>query len=107
MSSGFPLDASWDEWVEGTVRGWAYELRALKHYLERHEGQDRRALLLRRRVRLPREEVWSRLTGAGGLAPRWISLWGEDGSRMSAIEEEWTATLERVFPEGRTMREAR
>lgn len=160
VSSGFPLDASWDEWVEGTVRGWAYELRALKHYLERHEGQDRRALFLRRRVHLPREDVWSRLTGAEGLASRWttgerldeappvqiatilddppgamtrasvepvfqddagatadereahdatlwISLWGEDGSRMSAIEEEWTATLERVFPEGRTMREAR
>lgn len=73
VSSGFPLDASWDEWVEGTVRGWAYELQALKHYLERHDGQDRRALFLRRRVHLPREEVWDRLTGNGGLAERWTT----------------------------------
>ncbi len=73
VSSGFPLDASWDEWVEGTVRGWAYELRALKHYLERHEGRDRRALFLRRRVRLPRQEVWDRLMGNGGLAERWTT----------------------------------
>ncbi|MGD2070311.1 MAG: SRPBCC domain-containing protein [Gemmatimonadota bacterium] len=71
VSSGFPLDPSWDEWVEGTVRGWAYELRALKHYLERHDGRDRRALFVRRRVHMPRERVWERLTGTDGLDPRW------------------------------------
>jgi hypothetical protein len=73
VSSGFPMDPSWDEWVEGTVRGWAYELRALKHYLERHEGRDRRALFVRRRVRMPREGVWELLTGSDGLAPRWTA----------------------------------
>lgn len=163
VSSGFPLDASWDEWVEGTVRGWAYELRALKHYLEQHDGRARRALFLRRRVTLPRQEAWDRLTGSGGLAERWttgerideappvqvatvlddpagamtrasvepvfhggasagpgerqhahdvtlwISLWGEgeDGPRIQEIDEEWTAALERMFPDGKTIREAR
>ena len=73
VTSGFPMDATWDDWVEGTVRGWAYELRQLKHYLERHEGEERRALFLRRRVRLAQAEVWSRLTGAEGLADRWTT----------------------------------
>ena len=71
VSSGFPSDPSWDAWVEGTERGWAYELRALKHYLERYDGVDRRALFLRRRVRMPRTAVWSRLTGDDGLSARW------------------------------------
>ena len=31
VTSGFPLDASWDGWVEGTRRGWVFELSALKH----------------------------------------------------------------------------
>jgi uncharacterized protein YndB with AHSA1/START domain len=159
VTSGFSLDATWDDWVEGTTRGWAYELRALKHYLERKEGQDRRALFLRRRVRLPREEVWARLIGDGGLAPPWtrgeridhvppvqtatlladppgamtrasvepvqhgagsgkgggpeydatlwISLWGDAGRGLESIDREWTALLERVFPEGTTLRESR
>jgi len=159
VTSGFSMDATWDDWVEGTRRGWAYELFALKHYLEREEGKDRRALFLRRRVRLPREEVWERLTGESGLAapwtrgeridhappvqiatvlddPRgamtrasvepvhqaeplapgaqreydatlWISLWGEAGARLDAIDREWTALLERAFPDGTTLREVK
>lgn len=158
VTSGFPDDPTWDDWVEGTRRGWAYELRALEHYLERHEGQDRRALFLRRRVAMSRDEAWERLTGEGGLDPRWrggdrfddappvqlasilddppgammrasiepvqqregedapgelhdatlwISLWGEAGDRMDAVEREWTGTLERAFPEGTTLRESR
>lgn len=71
VSSGFSMDPSWDEWVEGTERGWAYELRALKHYLERQEGLDRRALFIRRRVRMPRQRIWDRLVGEHGLDPRW------------------------------------
>lgn len=156
VTSGFPPDSAWDEWLEGTARGWAYELQALKHYLERHEGEDRRALFLRRRVRLSRQETWARLTGEGGLAPRWmrgrridesppvqvaailddprgamvrasvepvhhdlaggsdggydatlwISLWGSAAERLHALEQEWTDTLERAFPEGMTLREA-
>lgn len=71
VTSGFPLDASWDGWVEGTQRGWAYELRSLKHYLERHDGEERTVIYLRRRVPLSRDEIWSRLRG-GALAP-WLS----------------------------------
>ena len=65
VTSGFPAGASWDDLVEGTRLGWAFELRQLKHYLERHDGQDRTAAFLRRRVGLPRREAWDRLTAPG------------------------------------------
>ncbi|HUG39254.1 MAG TPA: SRPBCC domain-containing protein [Longimicrobiales bacterium] len=66
-TSGFPTDASWDGWVEGTVRGWRFELASLKRYLERHEGTDRTVVYLRRRVALPPEEAWRRLLSADGF----------------------------------------
>jgi uncharacterized protein YndB with AHSA1/START domain len=72
VTSGFPLDASWDGWVEGTERGWTFELRSLKHYLERHPGQERHVVYLRRRIELSSEEAWSRLSGDRELAP-WLS----------------------------------
>lgn len=72
VTSGFSNDPTWDAWVEGTTRGWAFELRVLKHYLEHQEGQDRRALFLRRRVPLSRERTWQRLVGAEALAAHWL-----------------------------------
>lgn len=70
VTSGFPEGAEWDEWVEGTRLGWRFELRSLKHYLERHRGEDRGVLYLRRRVRLSREEAWERLFGPSGVGER-------------------------------------
>jgi uncharacterized protein YndB with AHSA1/START domain len=70
VTSGFPDDPTWDAWVEGTQRGWTFELFSLRHYLEQHAGEDRDVLYLRRRTRLPRQEAWERLTGPDGLAPR-------------------------------------
>jgi uncharacterized protein YndB with AHSA1/START domain len=67
VTSGFPADASWDDMVEGTRLGWVFELAQLKHYLERHDGLDRRAAFLRRRIMLTREEAWARLTGPEGV----------------------------------------
>ncbi|HEX6070125.1 MAG TPA: SRPBCC domain-containing protein, partial [Longimicrobiaceae bacterium] len=67
-TSGFPTDASWDGWVEGTVRGWRFELTSLKHYLEEHDGEDRFVVYLRRRVALPADEAWRRLLSPEGFA---------------------------------------
>jgi uncharacterized protein YndB with AHSA1/START domain len=67
VTSGFPDGERWDDWVEGTRHGWRFELRSLKHYLERHAGRERGVVYLRRRVALSRDDAWARLVGAGGL----------------------------------------
>jgi uncharacterized protein YndB with AHSA1/START domain len=72
VTSGFPMDPSWDGWVEGTNRGWAFELRSLKHYLERHAGESRQVVYLRRRIPISNEEAWARLTSERELAP-WLT----------------------------------
>ncbi|MGH7557642.1 MAG: hypothetical protein ACREMD_07675 [Gemmatimonadota bacterium] len=43
---------------------------SLKRYLERHAGQDRQVVYLRRRVPLGDREAWDRLFGPGGLPER-------------------------------------
>lgn len=72
VTSGFPLDESWDGWVEGTNRGWAFELHSLKHYLERHGGEPRHVVYLRRRIPISSEEAWQRLAAERELAP-WLT----------------------------------
>lgn len=73
VHSGFGPEARWDTEFDGTRRGWDYELRSLKHYLERHRGQTRRAFWLRQPVKLAPTEVWEKLARAGflreGLSP--------------------------------------
>ena len=64
VHSGFAHGTDWeDELFGGTERGWRYELRSLRHYLERHAGTDRRALWPRAKVRGTAAEVWNRLVG--------------------------------------------
>lgn len=75
VTSGFPDDASWDDWVEGTRLGWRFELRSLKRYLERHPGQDRSVVYLRRRVPLSHEEAWGRIVARDALG--WPPVEGE------------------------------
>lgn len=70
VTSGFPDDPAWDDWVEGTRQGWRFELASLKHYLEEHEGRDRGVLYLRRRVGLDRDGAWGRMFGPDGVGER-------------------------------------
>lgn len=81
VTSGFPMDPSWDGWVDGTTRGWAFELRSLKHYLEHHEGEPRHVVYRRRRVRQSVEEAWRMLQADPDVA-RWLAL-GEAFERAS------------------------
>lgn len=101
VTSGFPTDASWDAWVEGTRSGWRYELRSLKRYLERHAGTDREVVYLRRRVKASADEAWARLTGPDGVGER--PLDGEpfdvDPPRQYAAEVEDPPGLVRVSTE--------
>ena len=41
VHSGFGDGASWDDELDAVSAGWQFELRGLRHYLERHKGRDR------------------------------------------------------------------
>ncbi len=83
VTSGFPDDPDWDDWVEGTRQGWLFELQSLKHYLEEHAGSDRGVLYLRRRVGLSRAEAWERMFAADGVGER------PQGGEPFAVEPPW------------------
>jgi uncharacterized protein YndB with AHSA1/START domain len=69
VHSGFAKGSDWeDELVGGTERGWRYELRSLRHYLERHAGKDRQTLWPKAKVRGSAADVWKRLLGQDGFA---------------------------------------
>jgi uncharacterized protein YndB with AHSA1/START domain len=68
VHSGFERGAGWDDEFDGISLGWQYELRSLKHYLERQCGLDRRVGWARGASPLGVAEVWDRLFGPGGLA---------------------------------------
>jgi uncharacterized protein YndB with AHSA1/START domain len=90
VTSGFPMDPSWDGWVEGTRRGWAFELRSLKHYLERHEGEPRHVVYVRRRLSLSVEAAWRRLEESADLR-RWLEAGkrfdNRPGGQVAAVLE--------------------
>ena len=70
VTSGFPDDPSWDAFVEGTNRGWVFELRSLKQYLEAHDGEERDVIYLRRRIPVGATEAWTRILGEDGLGTK-------------------------------------
>jgi uncharacterized protein YndB with AHSA1/START domain len=91
VHSGFAAGGDWeDELFDGTERGWRYELRSLRHYLERHAGRDRVVVWPRARVLGTAAEVWSRLLGAQGLVRegRIEGLAEGDAYRVVAVTDE-------------------
>lgn len=82
VTSGFPADAAWDDFVEGTNRGWVFELQSLKQYLEHHDGEDRRVVYLRHRV-------------PSGMASDWVRLFNPEGLGDSPLEGE---AFDRALP---------
>ena len=67
VHSGIPTASDWDGEFDGYRRGWNFELRALRHYLENHLGKDRTVTWVRRKTAIALSEVWRRLTGRDGL----------------------------------------
>jgi uncharacterized protein YndB with AHSA1/START domain len=70
VHSGFPADAGWDGLVDATRRGWRFELRGLRHYLEHHRGRPRSHVWLRLGCSEDANVVWERLLGRQGLCTR-------------------------------------
>ena len=92
VTSGFPTDAAWDDWVQGTVDGSAFALRSLKEYLERHRGQDRDVVYLRRRVPLGAEEIWKRMAAPGALGSKPLGA----EPVFEAPPRQWAALVEKL-----------
>lgn len=67
-TAGFGEGEEWDSSYDGINRGWKFELRGLKHYLDRHPGEDRRVINVFRKIGdMTPEEGWARLMSADGL----------------------------------------
>jgi uncharacterized protein YndB with AHSA1/START domain len=94
VHSGFNAGAEWDDEFEGTNRGWDQELLGLKHYLENHAGQNRRAVWARTRIEASKEEVWNRV-----LCPAGLNL---EGLKEGASFDRTTSSHERL--QGRVLR---
>ena len=69
VASGFDSDAEWDSFYHGIRRGWRFELRGLRHYLERHRGEDRSVAWARCRFDGSYDAMWSALFGTDGWTP--------------------------------------
>lgn len=61
VHSGFGRGSAWDDEYEGVSVGWQLELNGLKHYLERHRGEDRRIAWNRTVVSAPTHALWPQL----------------------------------------------
>lgn len=67
VHSGFAQGPDWDMEYDGVSSGWTFELRSLKHYLERHRGSPRAIAWSRVRTSMPRERAWAQLFSENGL----------------------------------------
>ncbi|HJU64684.1 MAG TPA: SRPBCC domain-containing protein [Gemmatimonadaceae bacterium] len=85
VSSGFGRGEDWDSLLDAFGSGWDFELRGLRHYLERHRGKSRTAVWARARYGCTDGEAWKRLAGEGG----WL---GASGLRDLREGERWAAT---------------
>ena len=83
VHSGFGSGVGWDEEYDGVRRGWPFELRSLRHYLERHRGTPRLAAWARKRIRLSSEEAWQKLMSPAGLLERGSLEGLREGDRYS------------------------
>jgi uncharacterized protein YndB with AHSA1/START domain len=61
VHSGFGRGANWDDELDSVSGGWQFELRSLKHYLERHKGRDRHHAFAQRISPLDTGSIWARL----------------------------------------------
>jgi len=68
VHSGFSDEPVWDAQYDGTVRGWQFELRGLKHFLEKHRGVSRHVVSARHDLTgVSLDEAWRLLFSAEGL----------------------------------------
>jgi uncharacterized protein YndB with AHSA1/START domain len=74
VHSGFGRGDAWDDELDGVARGWQFELRSLKQYLERHRGRQRHYAWIAGSTPTAIDDTWAALTGVEGFNLRPSSL---------------------------------
>lgn len=67
VNSGIPASEDWDEFYDGTARGWPLFLAALKHFVEKHRGGRRTRVVCKPPVTQAFSEAWTTLVNALGF----------------------------------------
>jgi len=104
VTSGFEGLDDWENVVGAFGRGWDFELQGLRHYLERHPGEQRRVARARVPFRRSAEKVWKRIAGPGGwLGSRGLvnlesagrySVTAATGERLAGVIHNWQPPLQ-------------
>jgi len=68
VHSGFGAGANWDAEYDGVENGWTFELRSLRHYLERHPGRRRHIAFLQFETRRSPDALIPHLLGPEAFA---------------------------------------
>jgi len=66
VHSGFAAESEWDDIFDGTRRGWAFELRGLRHYLAHHFGTKREVVATQSKMPSDDMGTWDRIMRALG-----------------------------------------
>ncbi len=92
VHSGFLSDASWDDEFDSHGRGWSFELRSLKYYLENFLGKNRQYVVERFPIPGDLKEAWSTIIGAAGVFIVPGSLEEGDGFKLRLPSGDLTAS---------------
>ena len=95
VHSGFLSDASWDEEFDSHGRGWSYELRSLKYYLENFLGKNRHYVVERFPIPGDLKDAWESIVGVAGVFAAPGSL--EEGDKFKLRLPSGELTASRVF----------
>ena len=98
VHSGVGPQTDWDDIFDASRRGWAFELRGLRHYLAHHFGTPREVVNVARDVANVDQRTWDRVMRAIG-APTDLAMRAE-GDRVEFTPEggakdasPWAGTL--------------
>jgi uncharacterized protein YndB with AHSA1/START domain len=98
VHAGFGRGAAWDDEFEGVSLGWKLELNGLKHYLERHRGEDRRVVWNRTVVPVSPQDLWLKMEGPGGVLPHVNQRPGERYSMALSTGDRLDGTVVAIQP---------
>lgn len=99
VHSGFGSGSGWDDEFDGISMGWQFELRSLRHYLQRHRGRNRYTGWARITTAELPQSAWARLVSANGF--KFTNAFLEVGNSYevtSPSDQRLTGTVELHMP---------